>query len=90
MIETEKLQKAVELTVAAGYQLNKDAFEFLSIVAATEDPTEIINRAIQKMKTLKEDPLFIDRRFLEKLVKTMKPVKEVPTRSLEEPFQTLP
>jgi DNA polymerase II small subunit len=90
MIETEKLQKAVELTVAAGYQLNKDAFEFLSIVAATEDPTEIINRAIQKMKTLKEDPLFIDRRFLEKLMKTMKPVKEAPTQSLEEPFQTLP
>jgi DNA polymerase II small subunit len=90
MIETEKLQKAVELTVAAGYQLNKDAFEFLSIVAATEDPTEVISRAIQKMKTLKEEPLFIDRRFLEKLVKTMKPVKEVPTQSLEEPLQTLP
>lgn len=90
MSETEKLQKAVELTIAAGYQLNKEAFEFLSTVAATEDPTEIMSKAIQKIEDLKEKPLFIDRSFLEQLVKEQEPTKEILIQPLEEPIQTLP
>jgi len=90
MSETEKLQKAVELTIAAGYQLNKEAFEFLSTVASTEDPTEIISKAMQKIEDLKEKPLFIDRRFLEQLVKEQEPTKEMLIQPLEEPIQTLP
>lgn len=90
MSGTEKLQKAVELTIAAGYQLNKEAFEFLSILAAPEDPTEIISRAMKKIESLKEKPLFIERSFLEELVKKPEPVKEVLTQPLEEPLQTLP
>ncbi|MDH5754910.1 MAG: hypothetical protein OEY95_06895, partial [Candidatus Bathyarchaeota archaeon] len=90
MSETEKLQKAVELTIAAGYQLNKEAFEFLGTVAATEDPTEIMRKAIQKIEDLKEKPLFIDRSFLEQLVKEQKPAKEILIQPLEEPIQTLP
>ena len=30
MSAKEKLQKAIEATIAAGYQLNSEAFEFLS------------------------------------------------------------
>lgn len=90
MSETEKLQKAVELTIAAGYQLNKEAFEFLSTVASTEDPTEIMSKAIQKIEDLKEKPLFIDRSFLEQLVKEQEPTKEILIQPLEEPIQTLP
>ena len=30
MSAEEKLQKAIEATIAAGYQLNSEAFEFLS------------------------------------------------------------
>ena len=89
MSETEKLQKAVGLTITAGYQLNKEAFEFLSILAATEDPTEIIGKAVKKIESLKEKPLFIERSFLEELVKKPEPVKEVLTQPLEEPLQTL-
>ena len=90
MSETEKLQKAVELTIATGYQLNKEAFEFLGTVAATEDPTEIMRKAIQKIEDLKEKPLFIDRSFLEQLVKEQEPAKEILIQPLEEPIQTLP
>jgi DNA polymerase II small subunit len=88
MSETEKLQKAVELTIAAGYQLNKEAFEFLSMVAATEDPTEIVNKAIRRVEDLKEKPLFIDRSFLEQLAKESEPAKETLAKPLEEPQLT--
>jgi len=87
MSETEKLQKAVELSITAGYQLDKEAFEFLSILAATEDPTEIIGKAVKKIESLKERPLFIERSFLEELVKS-EPAIEVLTHPLETPRQT--
>jgi DNA polymerase II small subunit len=77
MTETEKLQKAVGLTIAAGYQLNKEAFEFLNIVAATEDPTKIMNQAIKRIEDLSEKPLFIERSFLEQLLKETEPQKEI-------------
>jgi DNA polymerase II small subunit len=85
MSDTEKLQKAIELTIAAGYQINKEAFEFLSILASTQDPTEIMSTAIHKIEDLKEKPLFIDRSFLEHLIEPSQPKKEIPTQLLEEP-----
>jgi DNA polymerase II small subunit len=90
MSEAEKLQKAIEVTIAAGYQLNKEAFEFLTTLASTQDPTEIMDKAIQKIEALKEKPLFIDRNFLEQLVESIEPKKEDLPQLLEEPLQTLP
>jgi len=84
MTETEKLQKAVELTIAAGYLLNKEAFEFLTIVAPTEDPTQIIIKAIQRIEGLKEKPLFIDRVFLEELTKASEATKGILAQTLPE------
>ena len=75
-VVSERLQKAVELTIAAGYQLNKEAFEFLNAVAATEDPVEIISKALEKIDALKDKPLFIDRSLLEELIKRPKPSNE--------------
>jgi DNA polymerase II small subunit len=89
MSQNEKLHKAVELTIEAGYQLNKEAFEFLSSMAATEDPTEIITKAIQKIEMLKEKPLFIDKPFLEQLIKEEKPKEEALLQKVE-PSQPLP
>lgn len=76
MSETEKLQKAVELTIAAGYQLDKDAFEFLKSITSTEDPAEVISKALKKANSLKEKPLFIKKSFLENLLKEELPAKE--------------
>jgi DNA polymerase II small subunit len=70
MSELEKLHRAVELTIAAGYQLNKEAFEFLSMVATTDDPAKIMAKAIQQIESLEEKPFFIERPFLEELLKT--------------------
>ncbi|KON31130.1 hypothetical protein AC478_03285, partial [miscellaneous Crenarchaeota group-1 archaeon SG8-32-3] len=69
MIEKEKLQRAVEATIQAGYQLNSEAFGFLSAITATDDPTTIISKALQKLRELEEKPLFIDKNFLETLLK---------------------
>ncbi|MEM2522806.1 MAG: hypothetical protein QXW82_06630, partial [Candidatus Bathyarchaeia archaeon] len=71
----ERLQKAVELTIAAGYQLDKDAFDFLNLIADVEDPVEVMNKALEKINALKDKPLFIERAFLEELVKKPEPEK---------------
>src|SRR5208283_1480521 len=71
MSEKEKLQKAIEATILAGYQLNSEAFEFLSKNSDTTDPVGIINLALQKLADLQEKPFFIDKVFLETLVQQL-------------------
>jgi DNA polymerase II small subunit len=90
MSEKEKLQQAIETTIAAGYQLNRDAFEFLSIVAATDDPTAIMNKALQRIEELEEKPLFIDRSFLETLLKQPELAGEMQPQLIEEPLKEQP
>ena len=80
MTELEKMQKAIEITIAAGYQINMEAFEFLTTLASTQDPTEIVNKAIHEIEALEEKPLFIDRSFLEKLVQPLEPKSEIPSQ----------
>jgi DNA polymerase II small subunit len=63
---TAKLQKAVETTIAAGYQLNSEAFAYLSAIAASEDPIEVVNKALLKIEEGEEKPLFIEKEFLQR------------------------
>ncbi len=76
MSEREKLQKAVETTIEAGYQLNSEAFEFLSKASATYDPKVIMNKALQRIEKLQEKPLFIDRSFLEMVLNQPETIEE--------------
>ena len=69
MSEGERLQKAVSFTISSGYQLEKEAFEFLNIVAKTEDPLYLMEEAVRKIRDLPQKPLFIDRVFLEAMKK---------------------
>ncbi|MCW4045549.1 MAG: DNA-directed DNA polymerase II small subunit [Candidatus Bathyarchaeota archaeon] len=87
---SEKLQKAIETAIAAGYQLNRDAFEFLSMITATDDPTEVVSKALQRIKELEEKPFFIDRTFLETLLKPSKPSEETQNKPLGELDETQP
>jgi DNA polymerase II small subunit len=89
MSETEKLQKAVALTIAAGYQLDKEAFEFLKLIAAGEDLSKIMDRALKKIAALSEKPLFIDRVFLENLLEEQKPAQENAMRTSEKTFREI-
>jgi DNA polymerase II small subunit len=84
MSDGEKLQKAVELTLAAGYQMNKEAFEFLNIIMATEDPAEVMSKAIKQLEELGQRPFFIERNFLERMVEVEKPAEEIASEPLED------
>jgi DNA polymerase II small subunit len=92
MSEREKLQKAIETTIAAGYQLNSEAFEFLSIIAATDDPTVIMHKALQRIEELEEKPLFIDRSFLETLLEQpeLSEERHVQPQAIEENLEEQP
>jgi DNA polymerase II small subunit len=57
----------VETSIAAGYQLDSEAFAYLTSIAETEDPAEVINKALLQIAELDEKPLFIEKGFLQKL-----------------------
>lgn len=85
MVKSDRLKEAVELSIEAGYQLNKEAFEFLSLVSATEDPAGLVNKAIHKIESIGEKPLFIERELLETLLEGVKPIQgESATYQLED------
>jgi len=67
----ERLQKAVSFTMEAGYQLDREAFEFLHALAEKEDPLYLMKEAIKKIRGLQQKPLFIDRPFLESMKKNI-------------------
>jgi DNA polymerase II small subunit len=82
---SEKLQKAVSHVIAAGYQLDKEAFDFLGTLSQTEDPTKLTEEAVKKIETLPEKPLFIGKQFLEEIAKETLPKKELfPTTTITE------
>jgi len=74
---SEKLQKAVSHVMAAGYQLDKEAFDFLGTLSQTEDPIKLTEEAIKKIETLTERPLFIGKELLEEIAKENLPKKEL-------------
>jgi len=83
--EGERLQRAVSFTIAAGYQLNKEAFEFLDTISKTEDPLSLMEEAIKKIEGLPEKPLFINRSFLEEMVKETFLEEEKPSPPVSPP-----
>ncbi len=83
MNETEKLQRAVDLTIAAGYQLDRDAFEFLSMLATTEDPAAVMTKAIRQIEDLQDKPFFIEKHFLEELLSSAGSAQEIVYERLE-------
>jgi DNA polymerase II small subunit len=91
----QKLQKAVSITLSAGYQLDKEAFQFLNTIAQNEDPTQLIEETIKKLETTPNKPLIIARTHLEQIMneltpKTTAPEEEIllPTASTSQPSQT--
>lgn len=81
---SERLQRAVSLTIEAGYQLDKKAFDFLNILSKTEDPIKLMEEAIKKLETASEKTLFINRDLLEGVAKEALPeiIQEKPPLAL--------
>ncbi|HKM59676.1 MAG TPA: DNA-directed DNA polymerase II small subunit [Candidatus Bathyarchaeia archaeon] len=90
----EKLQRAIQATIAAGYQLDSEAFQFLSQNAETADPVDIMDLALQRVANLQEKPFFIDKVFLETLLQQLKvraaPVMEPEPESQPTPMEEQP
>jgi DNA polymerase II small subunit len=81
--DLEKLRRAVALTIASGYQLDQEAFGFLAVVAATADPSEVMTKAIEKLRTVGEKSTFIGRSFLEGLLEEADGVEPITVPSQE-------
>jgi len=64
---SERLQRAVSLTIEAGYQLDKKAFDFLNSLSKTEDPIKLMEETIKKLATTAEKTLFINKDLLEEV-----------------------
>jgi DNA polymerase II small subunit len=82
----EKLQLAIQAIMAAGYQLNSEAFEFLNQNAETNDPVTLTNLALERIEALQDKPMFIEKTFLEALLQhpTSTPAtSEIPTQELQ-------
>jgi len=67
----EKLRKAVAITLSAGFQLDKEAFQFLNILAQTQDPTEVIKEVIKRIENSSRRQAFIARSHLEEATKEL-------------------
>jgi len=74
--QDENLRKVVSFTISSGYQLDKEAFDFLSSISKTTNPIEFMEKVIEKAQGLIEKPIFLNREFLEKIAKEILTVKE--------------
>ncbi len=79
MSAQDKLQRAIEAAIMAGYQLNSEAFEYLSQNCETADPESVMNTALQRIQKLEHKPVFIERDFLETLMQSTTPILEQPS-----------
>ncbi len=66
MKEERAVQLAVSLGLSEGYQLERDAFDFLCAVAKREDPRRLVKVAVGELKGRVQKPLFISKAVLEK------------------------
>jgi DNA polymerase II small subunit len=77
------LRKAVSLIVGAGYQIDKEAFEFLKGASETIDLDLLIRDIIKEVDEHSNNPLFINREILERKMKELFPPKRLQTLSAE-------
>ena len=77
MSAQEKLQRAIQATMEAGYQLNSEAFEFLIQNSLTNDPVNIMNLALELIQGLQDKPMFIEKSFLEPLLQAIVPMPQI-------------
>src|SRR5665647_2536438 len=82
MSAQEKLQRAIQATIEAGYQLNSEAFDFLIQNSQTKDPVNIMNLALARIQELQDKPMFIEKNFLETLLQV---IESAPQIQMSEP-----
>jgi len=77
-----KLRRAISLIIGAGYQIDKEAFEFLKEASEAADLESLVKNIINEIDKIPDKPLFINRELLEKKIKELQPSKH-PSSSAE-------
>ena len=72
-----RLRKAIETANASGYQIDKEAFEFLKTISATDDPVQIVEKALRQMQAFERNVICISKDALEQILKNEEPQKEI-------------
>lgn len=66
--EDVELRKAVSVIIDAGYQIDKEAFEFLREASFTVDPNSLVESVLGDVESLTDKPLWITHELLQKKV----------------------
>ncbi|MEM3522324.1 MAG: DNA-directed DNA polymerase II small subunit [Candidatus Bathyarchaeia archaeon] len=69
---SEKLKKTIEIIILEGYQLSKDAFDFLKSIENESYFEEVAQKIIEKAKDSNLKPFIIDATFLKNLFQEKK------------------
>jgi len=64
-LNEQPLQRAVSTAIKAGYQVDKEAFDFMSSLPQTIDPETLIVNVIREIGSLPKKPMFIDLSLLQ-------------------------
>ncbi|MEM1514477.1 MAG: DNA-directed DNA polymerase II small subunit [Candidatus Bathyarchaeia archaeon] len=65
----ENLKRAISLIVEAGYQVDKEAFEFLKAISNQENLDFLLKHMLKEMEKSPNKPLFITRKIIEEKIK---------------------
>ena len=71
-----ELRRAVSAIIGAGYQIDKDAFEFLKEASLTVDPNSLVESVLEDVDSLTDKPLWITHELLEKNVAALRPSEQ--------------
>jgi len=88
----ESLKRAVSIIIEAGYQIDKEAFEFLKNILFQVELDSLIKCVLEKMRALSDKPLFITREVIEEeidkrgLLKNLKTTHEVSSKTSFKPY----
>jgi DNA polymerase II small subunit len=61
----EGVRKAVAFAITAGYQIDKEAFDFLQTLSQTGDLVKLMENAVKRIESLSEKTIYISREILE-------------------------
>jgi DNA polymerase II small subunit len=71
-----ELRRAISLIIGAGYQIDREAFEFLKEASQTVDPNSLIKNVLQDADSLPEKPIWISRELLQEEVEKLHPPEQ--------------
>jgi len=77
------LRTAISILIGAGYQVDKEAFDFLKGMSEETDLNIFVRSVIEEVEKVPEKPLIIKREFLERKAKDLYPSKSISTPPAE-------